>query len=134
MDINHYINDIKRHLDTADSLSESNPMDLQKKIDLLIEAHVMLGDVEAEYTRIYKTSRVQAKAIYWDAYENATGNKKMAAEKAVLEVMNREAEAYSDAKKYGNRFNSVEEQIHAIKLKHNTNIKDGTLSGNYVGG
>lgn len=130
MNVRQYIDDIERYKELAEGLPEDNPAALQKKIELLVSAHRLLGDVAAWFYKEHKRLHVRRKKVYWDAYEKASGNKKMAADRAVHEIEAREAEYAGWARKYQNEFESIEEEIHALKQRQRVNLADGSI-GNY---
>lgn len=125
MNLKTYIQDIEHRKELAKGISPDNPVMIIKKLELLVEAHQLLGDVAAECYLRYKTLDVDRKRVYWDAYENAKGNKQMAADRGAHETKMRAANYAGLARKYQNELESTKEEIHALKLKQRVNIADG---------
>lgn len=131
--LQEYKSEIERFKELAENLPEDIPTALLKKIELLVKTHHLLGYVAAESARFYKKFHESRKQQYWDAYESAKGNKRMAADRAVYEVEMLEAEAYADKMMYQNEFESIEEEIHALKQKMRVNFADGTIGSQFGG-
>jgi hypothetical protein len=130
MNVDQYILDIDRFIELAENMIDDNPAALEKKIELLVKAHVLLGEVSGELYHRHKLLHVKRKSMHWDAYEKATGNKKMTADRAVQEIEELEADYAGRARKHQNRFHSIEEEIHALKQKQRVNLAAGPI-GNY---
>jgi predicted unusual protein kinase regulating ubiquinone biosynthesis (AarF/ABC1/UbiB family) len=133
MNVDQYILEIDRFIELAENIIDDNPAALEKKIELLVKAHVLLGEVSGELYSRHKLLHVKRKNDHWNAYENAVGNKKMFADRAVEKIETQEAKYAGLARKYQNRFQSIEEEIHALKQKQRVNLTTGTI-GSYGGG
>lgn len=129
--LDEMVEEVKRLKHDAARLPEDNPSALQEKTDLLIQAHVLLGEIAGEYNRVSRILHVQRKQEYWNAYEGAIGNKRMAAERAVYETEMMEAQAAGNYRLYQNEFTAMEEVIHGLKQKMRVAIADGSIGGRY---
>lgn len=133
MNLKYYISEIERFKELAVNLPEDIPAALQKKTELIIKAHKLLGDVAGEYARLNRVLHVERKKLYWDVYEKAAKPKAMYADRAVYNLEIAEAEAYGLARKYQNEFESIEEEIHVLKQKMKVNFADGSIGSRYGG-
>lgn len=113
-----YAKEIKILRNTADEYDDSSPGGLVCKIQLLTQAHVLMGRVSAfkdgEYKRIYSLR----KRVYAETKRDAArGDKTNAAELAVLEHRDLEAEAYEKMHLWRNEFASLTEHLHELRLR-----------------
>lgn len=134
MNLEPYLKSIMEYKEMTEDLSEDNVAPLLKKIDLLAKCLVLVGEVSAEYDRLYKRIHVQRDMDYATAYIKADRPKKENAELATEEIRILEAESYGNVMKYRNEFVSMKETIHALKLKLNVHFADGSIGSRYQGG
>jgi len=117
MNIEQHTREIMRLRREADSLPNDNPAALMRKIELLARCMVYVGRLssylDGEYKRIY----AERKREYAKAYIEAPRNKEAYAELAVVELREKEAQAYEDSRRWRNALDSLTEEIHALKLK-----------------
>jgi hypothetical protein len=128
-----YLKDIAGFKELIEELPEDNAAPLLKKIELLSKCLMLLGDVSAEYDRIYKRIHVQRDMDYAKAYLLADRPKKETAELATQGIREIEAEAYGRSMKYRNEFVSTREMIHALKMKLNAGFADGSIGSRFGG-
>jgi hypothetical protein len=126
-----YLKDIAGFKELMEELPEDSPTPLLKKIELLSKCLVLLGDVSAEYDRLYKRIHVKRDMDYAQAYILADRPKKENAELATQAIREMEAEAYGRSMKYRNEFVSTRETIHALKMKLNSHYADGSIGSRY---
>lgn len=129
MNLDAHLAEINRLRHEADSLPDDVPAALMEKIRLLAHCMVYVGRVssylDGEYKRIY----AERKRAYAQAYIDAKRSKEAYAELAVVELRQKEAKAYEDSRRWRNALESLQEEIHALKLKLRMDIADGTVGG-----
>ena len=117
MDLEKHLTEITRLRREADSFPDDNPAALMQKIEILAKCMVYVGRVssylDGEYKRIY----AERKRKYAEAYIKAPRSKEAHAELAVADLREIEAKAYEDSRRWRNAFDSLTEEIHALKLK-----------------
>lgn len=127
MNLTGHLNEITRLRREADSLPEDNPAGLMQKIELLAKCMVYVGRLssvlDGEYKRIY----AERKRTYAQAYIAAPKAKEAYAELAVVELREKEAQAYEDSRRWRNALDSLTEEIHSLKLKMRMNFADGVI-------
>lgn len=133
MNLDLYLKDIAGFKELIEELPEDNAAPLLKKIELLSKCLVLVGEVSAEYDRLYKRIHVKRDMDYAAAYIIADRPKKENAELATQEIRELEAEAYGRSMKYRNEFVSTRETIHALKMKMNSHFADGSIGSRYGG-
>lgn len=124
-----YIREYKKYRTAADDYDDESPAGLSYKIKLLTQAHVYMGRVSAfkdgEYKRIYN----QRKRLYAETKRDAPkGDKTNAAELAVLDLRDREANAYESMHLWRNEFASLTEHLHELRLRLRVDLNT------YIGG
>ncbi|ARK28776.1 hypothetical protein [Halalkalibacter krulwichiae] len=100
--------------------------DLQSLILLLSKRLVLVGKISASLSGDYKRIYARRKQMHAEAYIRATKNKAAMAELAIVEIREKEAEAYEDMKRWNNAFDSTKEEINALKYKVKVGIADGS--------
>ncbi|RKN86780.1 hypothetical protein [Paenibacillus ginsengarvi] len=128
MNLDHYLTEIKQYKKLADELPEDNPAALMKKIEILTKCLVLVGDVSAECDRLYKRIHVQRDTEYARVYITAERPKKEWAELLTTEIRELEAESYGRMQQYRNEFESMQETLHALRLKMRVSFADGSLT------
>lgn len=129
-----YLKDIAGYKELTEELPEDVPAALLKKIELLSKCLILVGEVSAEYDRLYKRIHVKRDMDYAQSYIDAQRPKKENAELATREIREMEADAYGASMKYRNEFVSMKESIHALKMKLNSMYADGSIGSRYQGG
>lgn len=133
MNLDQYIADIDRFKELTAELPEDNPAVLLKKIELLTKCLVLVGEVSAEYDRLYKRVHVKRDMEYARAYIDAKAPKKERAELATESIRKTEAEYYGLMQRYRNEFDSMTEVIHYLKLRMKVDFADGSIGSRYSG-
>lgn len=133
MDIQLYVDEIKRLKQEAKVLPEDNPATLLEKIEIFTKVFTLEGRVAAEYALLYKKIRITRKRAYAEAYKIAKAPKAMNAELEIEEIEELEAEHYADMHRYRNDFDATREIIHALKLKMRVDFENGTIGSRYGG-
>lgn len=133
MNLELYLKDITELKELIEELPEDNAAPLLKKIELNARCLVLLGEVSAEYDRLYKRIHVKRDMDYARAYIEAKTPRKERAELATEAIRKHEAEYYGFMQKYRNEFDSMTETIHYLKLKMKVNFADGTVGNRYGG-
>jgi hypothetical protein len=131
LNIDQYLSDINRYKELAEELPEDNLAALLKKIELLAKCLPLIGEVSAEYDRLFKRIHVKRDMDYAQAYIVAPRPKKEYAELATLEIREMEAEAYGRMQKFMNEFDSTSEVIHYLKLRLKVDFADGSIGSRY---
>jgi hypothetical protein len=134
LNLNQYIADIDGFKELASELPEDNPAALLKKIELFSKCLVLVGEVSAEYDRLYKRIHVKRDMEYAKAYIDAKAPKKERAELATEDIRKAEAEYYGLMQRYRNEFDSMTETIHYLKLRMKVDFADGSIGSRYQGG
>lgn len=117
MDLKSHLNEITRLRREADSLPNDNPAALMQKIELLAKCMVYVGRLSSYLDGEYKRVYAERKREYAKAYIAAPRSKEAYAELAVVELREKEAQAYEDSRRWRNALDSLTEEIHALKLK-----------------
>lgn len=117
MNLEQHLKEISRLRREADSLPEDNPAGLIRKIELLAKCMVYVGRVSSALDGEYKRVYAERKRRYAEAYISAQRSKEAHAELAVVELREKEAQAYEDSRRWRNALDSLTEEIHALKLK-----------------
>jgi hypothetical protein len=133
LNIDQYLSDINRFKELAEGLPEDNPAALLKKIELLAKCLPLIGEVSAEYDRLFKRIHVKRDMDYAQAYIDAPRPKKEHAELETFEIREMEAEAYGRMQKFRNEFDSTTEVIHYLKLRLKVDFADGSIGSRYQG-
>lgn len=131
--LEQYLEDIKRYKEITAELQEDNPAALIKKIEYLVKCLVLIGEVSAEYDRLYKRAHVKRDIEFAKAYIVAEAPKKERAEVATEEIRKIEAEYYGLMQRFRNEFDSMTEVIHYLKLRMKVDFADGSLSNRFGG-
>lgn len=131
MNLDLYLKDIADLKELMEELPEDSAAPLLKKIELLSKCLVLVGEVSAEYDRLYKRIHVQRDMDYAKAYILSERPKKEVAELATQGIREMEADAYGTSMKYRNEFVSMKETIHALKMKLNSMYADGSAGSRY---
>lgn len=97
-----------------------------ERIELLSKQLVFIGRLAAELSEEYKRIYATRKRMYAEAYINAPSSKSASAELAIIEIREKEAEAYGNMKRWNNAFDSTREEINALKYKVKIDIEDGS--------
>lgn len=132
LDIDTYVAEIDRFKDLAADLPEDNPAVLLKKIELLTNCLVLVGDLSSECDRLYKRWHVHRDTEYAKAYITADRPKKENAELAITQVRQMEAESYGRMQKWRNELVTMTETLHGLRLKMKVNFAEGSIG--YQGG
>ena len=127
MNLSSHLNEITRLRREADSLPEDNPAGLMQKIELLAKCMVYVGRLSSALDGEYKRIYAERKRTYAQAYIAAPKAKEAYAELAVVELREREAQAYEDSRRWRNALDSLTEEIHSLKLKMRMNFADGVI-------
>ena len=127
-EIIQYIREYKMYREQAEDCDDS-PAGLIRKVQLLTQAHVLMGRVSAfkdgEYKRIYS----ERKRVYAETKRDAAkGDKTNAAELATLDLRDKEAEAYEKMQLWRNEFASLTEYLHELRLRLRVDLNT------YIGG
>lgn len=121
--IEEYVRDINILQTELEEIAEYDHIkilfNLQKQL-------VFIGQVAGDMAELYKRIYADRHRVYWNAYQEAKGNKKMAAEMAVIDLRQEEAEAYGSMKRWNNAFESTREHINVLKYKIKITIEDGS--------
>lgn len=125
MNLSSHLNEITRLRREADCLPEDNPAGLMQKIELLAKCMVFVGRVSSTLDGEYKRVYAERKRTYAQAYIAAPRAKDATAELAVIELREREAQAYEDSRRWRNALDSLTEEIHALKLKMRIDFATG---------
>ncbi|MEC0173023.1 hypothetical protein [Paenibacillus graminis] len=118
IDVKQYIKDIKILRAKADQYDGNAPGADMAKINLLTQAHTLMGRVaavrEGEYMRIY----AHRKAAYAKAKKDAPrGQKETAGDIAVESLRMLEATAKEEREMWKNEFESVRQVIFELRLR-----------------
>ena len=127
MNLSAHLNEITRLRREADNLPEDNPAGLMQKIELLAKCMVYVGRLSSALDGEYKRIYAERKRTYAQAYIAAPKAKEAYAELAVVELREREAQAYEDSRRWRNALDSLTEEIHSLKLKMRMNFADGVI-------
>lgn len=123
IDVDQYIKDIKRLRARAEQYSESDPGGLIAKINLLTDAHMLIGRVSAvrdgEYERIYAARKVAYAKAKRDA---PRGQKEYAGDIKTADLRFAEALAKQEKSMWANEFQSIREKIHELRLRSKVDI------------
>jgi hypothetical protein len=132
MDLQSHLNEIMRLRREADSLPEDNPAGLMQKIELLAKCMVYVGRLSSALDGEYKRVYAERKRRYAEAYIAAPRAKEAHAELAVVELREKEAQAYEDSRRWRNALDSLTEEIHSLKLKMRIDFAEGVAGNVYV--
>lgn len=114
----HYIAQTQKLRSQADAYQEDAPGALVEKIRLLTEAHMYMGRVSAQKDGDYAKTYAYRKRAYVVAKKNAPrGDKTLAAEEAILDLRDLEAEAYEQKMIWRNELDSVREKIYELRMR-----------------
>lgn len=126
--MDQYLKLITEYKTQADELVDDNAIALMQKIDLMSKCLVLIGKVssimDGDYKRIYANRKYELAL----AEINAPSPKKANAEVEVHHLRMQEAEAYEQMQRWRNAFESVKEEVHALKLKMKIMFQDGSDS------
>ncbi|MFD2334638.1 hypothetical protein ACFSR7_35800 [Cohnella sp. GCM10020058] len=125
MNLQQHLNEITRLRREADNLPEDNPSGLMEKIRLLAKCMVFVGRVSSVLDGDYKRVYAERKRTYAQAYMAAPKAKDAHAELAVIELREKEAQAYEDSRRWRNALDGMTEEIHSLKLKMRIDFADG---------
>lgn len=126
MNLDDHIKEITRLRVSADKLPDDSPAALMHKIELLAKCLVYIGRVSSYLDGYYKRVYAQRKYEQAKAHIEAPRYREAAAEIAVKELREEEAQAYEDMQRWRNAFTSTNEEIHALKLKMRIDFADGS--------
>ncbi|AIW41811.1 hypothetical protein [Paenibacillus polymyxa] len=117
-EIKQYIHDIQRLRDTAESFTDDSPGALVRKVELLTQAHTLMGRVSAYMSGRHMQTYNLRKRVYAETMRDTTErNKKVAAELAVLEIRDTEAEDFERMHLWKNEFKSLAEHLYELRLR-----------------
>lgn len=121
-----WLKQIHQYRKEADAFSEDDAQSLILKIEALSKCLVYVGKVSSIVDGDYK--RIYANRKYQQAIEevNAQPPKKANAEIAIHNLRMQEADAYESMQRWRNAFDSVKEEVHALKLKLRIIFQDGS--------
>lgn len=132
MDLDLYMREIEAYKQAAAEITTlDNPAALQEKIELLVMAMKLIGEVAAEWARQYRRMHVLRKRRYAEAYKVARAPKALNADLEVSDLEELEAEAYAEMHKYRNAFDSTQEEIHALKQRMRVYFADMSVGSRY---
>lgn len=118
IDVKQYITDIKILRARADQYDGNAPGADMAKINLLTQAHTLMGRVAAIRTGDYKRIYSQRKAEFARAKKAAPrGDKENAAELAIEELRMLEAYALEEKEMWNNEFESLRQVIFELRLR-----------------
>lgn len=121
--IDLYLTEITRLHEMAEALAEDNAGSLMEKIEHLSKVLMYAGRVSSHFDEAYKTIYADRKRTWAEARVMAAKDKDAASELAIVELRQREAEAYGEMNRWRNARESIVEQIHAMKLKMRLNFQ-----------
>jgi hypothetical protein len=121
--LDSHAKEILRYQSMINELDEEDYLD---RLHLLSKMLVLIGKVSAQVSEDYKKIYARRKQVHAEAYIKATKAKAQEAELAVIELRNMEAEAYGNYKRWGNAFESTQEEINVLKYKIRISIEDGS--------
>lgn len=99
------------------------------RIELLSKQLVFVGRLASAFSEQYKRIYATRKRVYAEAEINSPPPRKAHAELAVSDLREEEAEAYGNYKRWSNAFESMREEIQALKYKVKIDIADGNSQG-----
>lgn len=111
---------LKLYYKQADSLNESLPGDLIKKLSLYGKILELLGGFHANSVKAWKLAEATRREAIASAYSYSDGSvadKTNNAEVAAAESRRKEAEAEAEATRWKNAYISTQEQIQIMKLQ-----------------
>src|SRR5690606_5645865 len=117
MDVDKHIAEIMRLRKEADELPDDVPHALMEKIRLLAHCMVYVGRLSSHLDGQSKRIYAARKRMHARAYIDAPRLRDAHAELAVEDMRETEAQAYEDMHRWRNAFESMKEEIHALKLK-----------------
>jgi hypothetical protein len=121
--LDSHAKEILRYQSMINELDEEDYLD---RLHLLSKMLVLIGKVSAQVSEDYKKIYARRKQVHAETYIKATKAKAQEAELAVIELRNMEAEAYGNYKRWGNAFESTQEEINVLKYKIRISIEDGS--------
>lgn len=104
----------------ANSLNETLPGDLMKKLTLYGKILELLGGFHAQSVKVWKLAEATRREAIASAYTYSDGSiedKKNKAEVAAAKSRKEEAEAEAEATRWKNAYISTQEQIQIMKLQ-----------------
>lgn len=116
-DIGDYIEQVVLLRNEADTLPEDNPGGMLRKLDLLKNCYMYIGRISSKMDGDYKRVYARRKLEYAKAYRDAAKGKESAAEIAVADLRELEAQAYEDMSRWRNALSSTLEEINLLKLR-----------------
>ncbi|SPY16940.1 Uncharacterised protein [Paenibacillus polymyxa] len=117
-EVKQYIQDIQELRDTVESFTNDSPGALIRKIELLTQAHTLMGRVSAYMNGRYMQTYNLRKRVHAETMRNTKrGNKQNAADLAVLDIRDREAEDLERMTLWKNEFKSVSEHLYELRLR-----------------
>lgn len=132
MDLDLYMREIEAYKQAAAAITNlDNPAALQEKIELLVMAMKLIGEVAAEWARQYRRIRALRKKRYAEEYKAAPSPKTINADLAVADLEELEGQFYAEMHKYRNDFESTQEEIHALKQRMRVYIADTAIGSRY---
>lgn len=108
---------------TLNQIPEENRI---ARIEINSQMLVFIGKLAAELSEEYKSVYAARKRMHAEAYIAAKSNKAAAAELAIVDIRQEEAQAYGNMKRWSNAFESKKEEINALKYKVRIDIEDGS--------
>lgn len=128
--IQGYITEIKRLRNEANRYDDESPGGLMKRITILTQVLTLMGRVSAYMDGQYKRIHVQRQNTYTAVKAAAgRGDKTTQAELAVMELREKEAEAYEMMHLWRNEFASLTEHLHELRLRLRIDLNIGTGGG-----
>ncbi|QHZ50676.1 hypothetical protein [Paenibacillus larvae] len=125
MDVTQYIHDIKAYRQQAEQFDDDSPGGLIRKIQLLTQAHTLMGRVSAYMDGQYKRIYASRKNTFAAVKAANTKDKITTAELAIMELREQEAEAYEKMQFWRNEFTSLTEHLHELRLRLRIDLNMG---------
>ncbi|GEM04515.1 hypothetical protein HMI01_15030 [Halolactibacillus miurensis] len=121
--IDENLEEVKNYHKQIMKLSEEDKVD---KIYLLSKQLVFIGRLAAIFSEIHRNIYVERKRIYNTEYLKAKQSKAVHAELAIIDIRQREADAYNNYKRWNTAFITTREEINALKYKVRIDLEDGS--------
>lgn len=123
MNWDNHISEITRLRREADRLNDDNPGSVLVKVELLSRCLTYIGRLSSHFDGYHKRVYNRRKLDYAKAYKAAKSHKAVEAEISIAELRDLEADAYEQRMRWRNAFESTQEEIHALKLRHRQDMQ-----------
>lgn len=129
-EIKQYIRDIQMYRDSAAGFDDDSPGALVRKVELLTQAHMLMGRVSAYMHARHARTYNERKRVYAETMlATKKGNKQTAAELAIIKLREQEAEDLERMHLWKNEFKSVSEQLYELRLRLRIDLMTGGGGG-----